>query len=356
MQLKQAIEEISGFRFMTESLNIQSSAGRRHLASLPFLSRKEEIAARLEEVEAACIVIGAAKNKQPLSMLSVKLMQLRDIIGTIKHLANKETLNDVELFEIKHFALLSESIKEFVAQFELWFIQIPQLVEVIDILDPEKKRIPHFYIYNQYSTALASLRAQINRMSNQDGYDEKEIDAVRYQAQRLENEIRRDISQKLLPHANALKQALNQIARLDVLLAKAFQSQEMQLCKPGMGDEKTSFSGLFHPEVQASLRNRRKDFQPVDIDIPQQPTVITGANMAGKSVLLKSVALAQTLAQFGFYVPAKSAEIVPVEQIVICMGDEQNELSGLSSFAAEMLRLYRLMRMEEKLRPAYGAA
>lgn len=61
--------------------------------------------------------------------------------------------------------------------------------------------------------------------------------------------------------------------------------------------------------------------------------------MAGKSVLLKSVALAQTLFQFGFFVPARTAEIVPVQKIMLCAGDGEDQLSGLSSFAAEMLRL-----------------
>ena len=85
------------------------------------------------------------------------------------------------------------------------------------------------------------------------------------------------------------------------------------------------------------MKIQEKEFQPIDIDIPAKPTVITGANMAGKSVLLKTVALVQAMAQFGFYVPALSAKIVPVEKILISTGDGQDEMRGLSSFASEML-------------------
>ena len=96
---------------------------------------------------------------------------------------------------------------------------------------------------------------------------------------------------------------------------------------------------MFHPQVAFALSQHGKSFQRIDIKIPAQPTLITGANMAGKSVLLKTVALIQTMAQFGFYVPAASAKIVPVEEIFISAGDGQDEMNGLSSFASEMLRI-----------------
>ncbi len=338
MNIKQAIQQISGFKYIIDSLNILSSAGRKQLTALPFLTQKNDIETALAETDKACEVINSPENEKTLSLLFTKLMQLRDISGTITFISQKNVLNDVELFEIKHFALLAESIQEYVRELQLSFIEIPALEPVVDILDPEKKRIPHFYIYDQYSSVLASLRAQLSRMSS-NNYDEKEIESVRFQAQRIEDEIRKDISKQLIPYAQDLSKALNEIARLDILLAKALQVKELGLCKPTIGEEKTGYIGLFHPEIKDSLQQQRKEFQPIDISIPMQPTVITGANMAGKSVLLKSMALAQTMAQFGFYVPAQSATVVLVEQIVISAGDGEDDLKGLSSFAAEMLRL-----------------
>jgi DNA mismatch repair ATPase MutS len=91
--------------------------------------------------------------------------------------------------------------------------------------------------------------------------------------------------------------------------------------------------------VREALRARGKDFQSVDIAFGDGPTVITGANMGGKTVLLKSVALAQTLFQFGFYLPAAEATVAPVDEVLTSIGDAQDEMSGLSSFAAEMMRL-----------------
>lgn len=336
--IKKSIQQISGFKYIIESLNILSSVGRKQLLAMPFLTDKDDIETALTETETACSILNTPENEKPLSMLSTKLMQLRDVSGTIRFLSSKNVLNDIELFEIKHFALLAESIREYVSELKITFIEIPSLTTVIDTLDPEKKRIPHFYIYDQYSSVLASLRTQLKRMKANHS-DEKDIEPIRFQAQRIEDEIRKNIARQLLPHAHALTVALQEIARLDIILAKAAQVKDLGLCKPTAGNEETSYNALFHPEIKAALHVLRKDFQPVDIAIPMQPTVITGANMAGKSVLLKSVALAQTMAQYGFYVAAQSATVVPVEQIVISVGDGEDDLQGLSSFAAEMLRL-----------------
>ncbi len=338
MQLKQSIQQINGLGYIVNSLNVLSSIGRKQLLAMPFLTDREDIEIALTETETALKITNTKENERTLSLFSTKLMQLRDISGTIQILSGKNVLNDIELFEIKHFALLAESIREYVEDLKFEFIEIPSFTTVIDTLDPEKKRIPHFYIYDQYSSVLASLRSQLKRMTANNS-DEKDIEPVRYQAQKIEDEIRKNISTQLMPYAGELLKALQELARLDIVLAKAVQIKELGLCKPVIGEKETSYNGLFHPEIKAALQEQNKDFQPVDIAIPMQPTVITGANMAGKSVLLKGVALAQIMTQYGFYVAAQSATVVPVEQIVTSAGDGEDELQGLSSFAAEMLRL-----------------
>ena len=128
-------------------------------------------------------------------------------------------------------------------------------------------------------------------------------------------------------------------ATLDILLAKAQQTIDMQLCKPEISSGTTRYIKIFNPQVKEVLWQEGKKFQAIDIDIEQGACLITGANMAGKSVILKTVALAQTLFQFGFYVPAEQAEIALVDEVLLCIGDEQSELSGLSSYASEMLRV-----------------
>lgn len=65
--------------------------------------------------------------------------------------------------------------------------------------------------------------------------------------------------------------------------------------------------------------------------------------MTGKTVILRSLALSQHLFQYGFYVPAKQAKIKPVAKIFLVSGDYQSILSGLSSYAAEILKLNEIL-------------
>ena len=66
--------------------------------------------------------------------------------------------------------------------------------------------------------------------------------------------------------------------------------------------------------------------------------------MSGKTVLLHSVELAQYMLQFGFYIAAERAEMALVDEVHCSIGDGQDQLSGLSSFAAEMMRMDELAK------------
>ena len=341
MKIKEAIEHISGFKYVINALNIHSSAGRKILYALPFLKVLEEITLEIEKTEWLINEMREETFSQKVALTQMKLGELRDIANTISRLRYNNTLDDIELFEVKHLAILADSIDKELSELKLPFISIPDLTSVIETLDPQRKKIPQFYIYNEYSPTLASIRNEINKTSHS-LENEEEINALRLKEKEEEDKVRTVLTEKLHPYTEELKNALNEMATLDLLIAKANLAKELQLSKPTFTKEETSMRGLFNPEIDHSLQKEGKKFQPVSITIHSKPTLITGANMTGKTVLLKSIALTQTLAQFGFHVPASSAEIAPVDRIILCTTDEQDQLSGLSSFAAEMMRLNKI--------------
>lgn len=347
MKIKEAIDSISGFKYMIDALDIQSSAGRRILYALPFLKESEEMEGEIEKTEWLLKEMKEETFSQKLVLMQMKIGELRDIASTISRLKYNTPLDDIELFEVKHLSILADSIAKQVEVLNLPFIAIPNLTNVIEILDPQDKKIPQFYIYDEYSPTLASVRSEINRVNLSEATHE-EINALRIREKEEEDAVRALLTEKLQPYTDDLKNALKETATLDLLIAKANLTKELQLTKPILSWETTILSELFNPEIKNSLQKQGKEFQPVSISIPTMPTLITGANMTGKTVLLKSIALIQALAQFGFYVPASSAQIVPVDRIVLCISDEQNELSGLSSFAAEILRLNKIVKHIEK--------
>ena len=107
---------------------------------------------------------------------------------------------------------------------------------------------------------------------------------------------------------------------------------------------------LFTPRLKQHNESLGLRYQPIDIELTQGVTLVTGANMAGKTVLLKSIGVAQLMYQFGFAVPATVAQLEPVDDVVFCIGDEQNEMNGLSSYAAEITRISDVMHRSESER------
>lgn len=339
MFLRGAIEEINGFRYMIEKLEIQSGLAKRVLNTLPYLHTPEAIAAELERTEVMRTILQTSPLAETITKIKFKLMQVKDIRGTANRVSESQVLDDIELFELKTFSLLVMEIRNLLLSADITVVSLPDLEAVVNILDPEKMRIPHFYVYDAYSPELAALRARIKALKMNAGVSDKELDELQFKHTEVEDRIRGNLSEQIHPHKKEINEALTNTAILDILLAKAQQAIDMQLCKPEISASTTCYKKIFNPQIQDVLQQDGKTYQAIDIDIEQGACLITGANMAGKSVILKTVALAQTLFQFGFYVPAEHAEIALVDEVLLCMGDEQSELSGLSSFASEMLRV-----------------
>ncbi len=330
MQLRNVIESPCGIRYMVDQLELQSGFARRSLLHSPLMTSDEEIAATYAVLSRFAEFVNRV---EPLfiNTLNHKLCGLKDIRTTIKNLHCSSVLDDIELFEVKHLALLAADVNKLLAEHDMAdAVIIPSLDEVIAILDPDGMKIATFYIYDSYSEQLKDLRVKMRQHPEQQ-------EELLLQAGELEDGIRADLSRQLHPFAAAIEQAQLALARIDVNLAKAMQMKQMGLTFPVLSNDGTTrYEAMFHPQVKDALAQRGREFQPVDIAFGEQPTLITGANMGGKTVVLKTLTLCQLLFQFGFGIPAASAQIAVKDEIHFCIGDEQSVEKGLSSFAAEM--------------------
>ncbi|MDD4605196.1 MAG: hypothetical protein PHH10_02750, partial [Dysgonamonadaceae bacterium] len=241
MRIKEAIAHISGFKFVIDALNIQSSAGRRILYALPFLKVSEDIEREIDKTEWLIEGMKEEAFSQKIALIQMKMGELRDIASTISRLKYNTVLDDIELFEVKHLAILADSIGKEVKKLKLSFVTIPDLTNTIEILDPQSKKIPQFYIYDEYSPTLTSIRSEINKINQSEATDD-EINALRLKEKEEEDKIRRELTQKLQPYGVDLKSALNEIATLDLLIAKAHLTKELQLTKPTFTEEITFLS------------------------------------------------------------------------------------------------------------------
>ncbi len=99
-----------------------------------------------------------------------------------------------------------------------------------------------------------------------------------------------------------------------------------------------------HPVVEESTPD---GFVPNDTDLnctDDQVLILTGANMAGKSTYMRSVALICIMAQAGSFVPAEYAEIGIIDRIFTRVGASDDLAGGQSTFMVEMVELAHILR------------
>ncbi|MEG0237772.1 MutS-related protein, partial [Cetobacterium sp.] len=328
-----------GFDYIVETLDIVSKLGKKTLREIEFSKDRVFLEKEYSNLEKT---IKLLENKPKLySILKRKLSSLKDISFTIERLSNGYILDDVELFEIKIFSMISQEIYEILGE-EYRFLAPQNLEKVVAILDPDKNRIASFHIYSSYSIELSEVRKAIKETKDETLY-ETEV--------RLEDDVRKVISRKLLNYNQILKSSVRKLGYLDLVLAKANQVLKLGLTRPRF-TEKTKIKGMFNPKVLKGLEEKDREYQKIDLSLYNGVTIITGANMSGKTLTLKTLGLVQKMAQMGFYVPAQEAELLIVDEVCVLIGDLQSLEEGLSSFAAEMLEVDSIIRKVKKgIRP-----
>lgn len=338
MQLKSIIDEVSGLRFMVNQLDIQSGVGRRMLLASEFLTSKEAIVSALNQLSCIFGIVADISKSEAICKIQAKLAQLRDIKGSIKNLERGLSLDDIELFEVKHFAIVNEEVRLLCESIEIPSTSIRPLNMVIELLDPEGNQVPSFFVYDSYSKELSALRKQIKQTN-----DDQKLLELYDAANAIEDSVRENLSKELKNYCISLNTSLDALGNLDILIAKAKQAKQHELVCPTITDTETCYEGFFNPQVKTILTNIGRQYQPVDISLNNGITLISGANMAGKTVLLKTLALSQYLCQFGFFVPAQKATLTVISKVITSIGDNQSELKGLSAYGAEILKVNQIV-------------
>ncbi|MCB9557656.1 MAG: DNA mismatch repair protein MutS [Deltaproteobacteria bacterium] len=127
------------------------------------------------------------------------------------------------------------------------------------------------------------------------------------------------------------------IAQIDMLAAFAELAVRNHYTRPIVDDSRQiEIEQGRHPVVEASLPVG--EFVPNDVMLaPQQRLlVITGPNMAGKSTVMRQVALITILAHAGCFVPASRCRIGLVDRVFTRVGASDNLARGESTFMVEM--------------------
>lgn len=155
----------------------------------------------------------------------------------------------------------------------------------------------------------------------------------------LETKLFNEIVFQVLAEASALQHLASAIAYVDCVASLAEVAVEHQYCKPVISSGTAlKLTESRHPVVEQLVAYHQFIANDVFIDTTApQILIITGPNMAGKSVLMRQVALITLMAHIGSFVPATSAEISVTDHIFVRSGASDIITSGLSTFMVEMV-------------------
>jgi DNA mismatch repair protein MutS len=154
----------------------------------------------------------------------------------------------------------------------------------------------------------------------------------------LELEIFNEIRQKIVKNYKNLQSAAHFLARLDCLLNLAEVADQNDYCRPQMTiDGRIHIEDGRHPVVEKMITGERFVPNTVSMDNEtNQILIITGPNMAGKSTVLRQVALLVIMAQMGSFIPVRKASISIIDRIFTRVGALDNLSQGQSTFMVEM--------------------
>lgn len=129
------------------------------------------------------------------------------------------------------------------------------------------------------------------------------------------------------------------MAYIDCLFSAAFTATKCNFSRPVVRDDFDciKIADGRHPMVEETLKGEQ--FVPNDTFLDNDENrmmLITGPNMAGKSVYMRQVAIIVILAHMGYFVPARKAEICLVDKIFTRVGASDDLSTGRSTFMVEM--------------------
>lgn len=203
----------------------------------------------------------------------------------------------------------------------------------IDISNAHKEKVPENYIRKQ--TLVNSERYITPELKE---YEDKILNAEE-KIHELETELFDELRKFVAAEAVAIQNNARMIGLVDCLISFAECAEAYKYSKPIVQDgaELEIIEGR-HPVVEQILPPGEK-FKPNDCVIDNkndQIILLTGPNMAGKSVYLRQIGLIVLMSQIGSFVSAKSAKVGLVDRIFTRVGASDNITSGESTFLVEM--------------------
>jgi DNA mismatch repair protein MutS len=174
---------------------------------------------------------------------------------------------------------------------------------------------------------------------------EKDVTQAMDKLIKLEKEIFESFNRKIEDHSHLILDVAKRIAQLDVFQALSWVSFQENFTRPTLHKNKKQIhiKGAWHPLIKSNIKD---NFVTHNIDLNEHCYfgLITGPNMAGKTTVMREVAIIQYLSQLGCFVPAHSAELGLCDYLFSRLGASDDIIKGQSTFMVEMAETAEILR------------
>lgn len=169
-----------------------------------------------------------------------------------------------------------------------------------------------------------------------------EIESLRYVEQREIVKILREVSQEIFSYSNSFLNLENIYADFEISFAKAsfgrtYQGKFPFLKKEGLIKIHSGIHPLLILKEKTSSKVVYNDF------IIEKGLLISGPNLGGKTVSLKTIGILILMGQSGFPIPVEEAEFPVFSKIFVDLGDDQDIIEGESSFSSHLKNLKEIL-------------
>ncbi len=334
------MKEISDLERLVGRLNLGSATARDLIALGSSLAQMPTINASLADAESLLL--------QVLSENIHELPEIRSLIDNAiaaeppLNLSDGGTIRSGFNDELDELREISRNAKQTIAEFEekerartgignlkIRFNNV--FGYYIEISKGNVSSVPDDYERRQ---TLANAERYTTPQLKQ--WEEKVLDAEEKIIE-LETNLFQQVRSQVRNETQTLQSTARAVATLDALASLAETATRRNYVRPVLhdGDEIEIKNGR-HPVVEAYIND---SFIPNDLYLNNSTDrllIVTGANMGGKSTVLRQVALIQILAQIGSFVPATSARLPIIDRIWTRVGASDDLASGRSTFMVEM--------------------
>lgn len=257
----------------------------------------------------------------------------------------------------------------------------PELLRLVQLTEREQEWMEGFEQRERAASGIATLRVTYNRntgygieitrakseqvpsryhrkqtLKNVERYQtpelaefERNMLTAEADRQACELALYRKLLEQVAAQCGLLRRIGHALAELDVLVGLAELAVQQGYVRPVLHDAPVlELIDARHPVVEQLLPAGQ--FVPNDVVLagkdapwpgnpdadPAQVLLLTGPNMAGKSTLMRQVALAVLLCQIGGFVPAASAQMGVFDAVLTRIGAGDDIAGGASTFLVEM--------------------